>query len=141
MKKSRGFTMIEMLIALAIMGIVAAVAIPSYRKSTQKANRSDAKISLTRLATLEERFYFRENNYTGNFADIVTGATANAALNSDSGYYTIVLTLTGSGTGWSMTATALSNQLLDTDCKTFTLTSTGAKTATTSANVATTTCW
>ncbi len=144
MRKLRGFTLIEILIAMAIVGILAAVALPSYRKYVQKSNRSDAKISMSRLATLEERFYFRENNYTANFADIVSGATANQPINSDGGNYSIALTTSVSNgviSGWSMTATAQGNQALDTDCKTFTLTSVGAKTATTSANAATTQCW
>ncbi len=141
MRKLRGFTLIELIVVMAIIGILVAVAIPAYRKSTQKSNRSDAKISLTRLATLEERYYFRENNYTGNFADIITGATANQPITSDAGYYSIALTLTGGGTGWSMTATALGTQLLDTDCYKYTLTSVGAKTAVTSTNAATTQCW
>ena len=141
MRKLRGFTLIELIVVMAIIGILVAMAIPAYRKSTQKSNRSDAKISLTRLATLEERYYFRENNYTGNFADIITGATANQPITSDAGYYSIALTLTGGGTGWSMTATALGTQLLDTDCYKYPLPSVGAKTAVTSTNAATTQRW
>lgn len=141
MHKSRGFTIIEILTVLAIIGLLAAIAIPSYRKSVQKSNRSDAKITLSRLATLEERYYFRANNYTGDFADIVTGATSGAPINSDGSYYSIVLTLSGGGTGWSMTATAQGTQATDTDCAKFTLTNLGTKTAVNSSNAANTSCW
>ena len=141
MNKKRGFTLIEMIVVMAIIGILFAIAAPTYRRSVLKSNRSDAQITLTRLATLEERYYFRENNYTGSFADIVNGATAGQPISSDDGNYSIALTLLGGGTGWSMTATAVGNQLKDTDCRTFTLTSLGAKTATNSSNAANSACW
>ena len=141
MKVMRGFTLIEMIVVMAIIGILFAIAAPAYRRSILKSNRSDAQITLTRLATLEERYYFRENNYTGSFADIVTGATAGQPISSDDGNYSIALTVTAGGTGWSMTATAVGNQLKDTECKTLTLTSLGAKTATNSSNAASSVCW
>jgi len=144
MRRFRGFTLTELVIVMGIVGILVGVALPTYRKSTLKSNRSDAQITLTRLATLEERFYFRENNYTTSFADLVTGATAGQPISSDEGKYSIALSLPSgatAGTAWQMTATAVGGQLSDTDCKTFTLTSTGAKTATNSSNAATTACW
>ncbi|HTR01530.1 MAG TPA: type IV pilin protein [Candidatus Acidoferrum sp.] len=141
MAKNRGFTMIELLITMAIVGLLAAIAIPTYRQSVLKSNRADAKITLTRLATLEEKYYFRENNYTANFTDIISGLTGTVTTTtSDKGYYSIALTTTGT-TAWTMVATATGNQLLDTDCKTFTLTNTGSKTATNSSNAANTSCW
>lgn len=133
--------MIELMVVIAIIGIIFAIAAPTYRRSILKANRSDAQITLTRLATLEERYYFRENNYTGSFADIVTGATAGQPISSDEGHYSIALTLTGGGTGWSMTATAVSDQLSDTECYKLTLTSLGAKTAVNGSNAASSVCW
>ena len=140
MKRATGFTLIEILVVLAIIGILGAIATPVYRQSVLKSNRSDAKITLTRLASLEERFYFRENNYTTNFTDILTGLTGTVTTTtSDKGYYSIALS--GSTSAWTMVATATGNQLNDTDCKTFTLTSTGAKTATNSSNAANTNCW
>ncbi|MES2604460.1 MAG: type IV pilin protein [Pseudomonadota bacterium] len=141
MSNTRGFTLVEMMIVIAIMGIIFAIAVPTYRRSILKSNRSDAQITLTQLATLEERYYFRENNYTGSFADIVTGATAGQPISSDEGHYSIALTLTGGGTGWSMTATAVGDQLGDSECYKLTLTSLGAKTAVNSSNAASSVCW
>jgi Tfp pilus assembly protein PilE len=62
-------------------------------------------------------------------------------INSDEGHYTIALTLTGGGTGWSMTATAVGDQAADSDCVTMTLNSLGTKTATKQGGAASTVCW
>lgn len=139
--RARGFTLVEVLVTMGIVGLIAAIALPSYRQSIRKSNRSDAQITLSRLATLEERYYFGNNSYTSDFADIVTGVTSGDPVNSDANHYTIVLTLTGSGTGWSMTATAIGDQAGDTDCAKLTLTSVGAKTAVNSSNAASLVCW
>ena len=47
-----GFTMTEILIAMAIVGLLAAIALPAYQQSTRKANRADAKITMARLARI-----------------------------------------------------------------------------------------
>lgn len=139
MQKQQGFTLLELMIALAIVGILAAVAIPSYRQSVLKTNRIDAQITMARLATLEERFYFMNNNYTADFAEIVDcGASCNP-ITSDEGQYTIVLT--GGGAAWTMEATAVNNQAKDTNCAKMKVTSLGVKTSVNSSNVATTDCW
>ena len=126
MQKAQGFTLIELMITVAIIGILTAIAIPSYRDSVRKSNRADAQISLSRLATLEEKYFFRTNNYSADFADFIAGATSGAAIDSDEGHYSIAVS--GGGTAWSMTATAQGNQAGDTDCATLTLNSLGAKT-------------
>lgn len=141
MRNKAGFTLVELLIAVAIIGIIAAIGLPAYRQSILKSHRTDAKITLSRLATLEERYYFTNNSYTGDFADIVPGATSGQPIASDDGRYSIAVTLTGGGTGWSMTATATGPQASDTACATFTLTSQGAKSAKTSANANNAECW
>lgn len=137
----RGFTLIELMVTVGIVGLIAAIALPSYRQAIRKSNRSDAQISLSGLATQQERYYFGNNSYTGDFADIVTGAVSGDPVTSDNGHYSIALTLTGSGTGWSMTATAIGDQADDTDCAKLTLTSLGAKTAVNSDNDASQECW
>lgn len=129
MRKLRGFTIVEVLIAMAIIGLLAAIALPSYRQSIRKANRSDAHITMSRLATLQERYFFQNNQYTGDFADIITGAVSGATFPTDEGHYSILLNVLGGGTGWSMIATPVGDQANDSECVTLTLTSLGAKTA------------
>ncbi len=139
-KKSPGFTLIELMVVVAIIGLLAAIAIPSYQGSTRKANRADAQITLSRLATLQERFFFRTNQYTGDFNDLISGVPNNTtSITSDEGFYTVALTATAST--WNLTATATGSQANDTECTTLTLTHLGAKTSADNNNAATTECW
>jgi type IV pilus assembly protein PilE len=65
MKKSKGFTLIELLIAVAIVGIISAIAYPSYQSSITKSRRSDAKAALVGFAQAMERYYTNNGTYTG----------------------------------------------------------------------------
>lgn len=123
-KAQAGFTMIELMIVVAIIGIITAVAFPSYTSYMKKARRSDAKISLTKMADAQERWYLQNSIYTTVIAN-VGGAT------SPDGYYTMAITAADVN-GYVMTATATAGgkQANDATCQTFTLASTGAKTAT-----------
>lgn len=62
--KHRGFTLIELLIAVAIVGILAAVAIPSYQEQVAKARRSEAASALLTAAQALERYYSSNGRYT-----------------------------------------------------------------------------
>lgn len=139
-KKPNGFTLIELLVVIAIIGVLAAIAIPSYQNSTRRANRADAQITLSRLSSLQERYYFRTNQYTGDFNDLISGVANNTtSITSDEGYYTVALTATNSS--WSLTATATGTQLNDTECRTLTLTNLGSKTSADDSATATSDCW
>lgn len=141
MRKIVGFTLIELMVALAILGLIVAISLPSYRQSIRKSNRSDAHISMSRLATLQEKFYFQNNNYTGDFADIISGASSGAPVLSDEGHYTITLSVTGGGSGWNMIAVPIDDQAGDEECVSLTLTSFGAKTALDIDGAANPDCW
>lgn len=64
MQNENGFTLIEVMITVAIVAIIAVVAIPSYQAQAMKAKRSDAMIALTQAAAMQERTLTKTGNYT-----------------------------------------------------------------------------
>jgi type IV pilus assembly protein PilE len=67
MKRSRvkGFTLIELMIVIVIVGILAAIAIPSYENSVKKSKRADAQSALLTFANAMERYYTTNGDYSG----------------------------------------------------------------------------
>lgn len=139
MKKTSGFSLIELMIVIAIIGILAGIAYPSYTQSVRKSHRTEAKETLLAAAGRQERYYLQQNVYVIDNADI---ADVSRAVTTN-GYYNITTASCSgsSATCFVMTATAAGAQASDTDCDTFTIDNTGAKTSRTSADVLTTECW
>ena len=69
-KDSQGFTLIELMIVVAIIGILAAVAIPQYQNFTKKSKASEAKVILDAIATAEASYFAEKDNMTNNLADL-----------------------------------------------------------------------
>ena len=150
-QRRKGFTLIELVIAMVIAGILAAIAIPAYSNYVRQARRTDAKSALLDLASLEERFYSTQNAYSATATDLGYSAWPTTV---GSGYYSIsaptvqaavapsALAPAGTPASYSIVATAVGDQLKDTQCLSFTVTSGGGQTALNSSNVDNTqTCW
>lgn len=126
MNKQNGFTLIELMIVVAIIGVLSAIAFPSYQSYMKKSARADAKVGLSKLADKQERFYLQNNTYTTSF----TATGLNTSLTSEEGYYEFTITSDDLVSGFLLTATAVStkSQANDTDCTVMTLSSTSVKT-------------
>ena len=124
-----GFTLIEILVALAIVGIIAAIALPSYQESRLRAGRADGKTALMQVASDQERFY--SNNFTYSTNALPLATPAQATVTSRDGHYVVsVAACSGTtiATCFIATATPQGGQTQD-DCGNLTITSSGIRAA------------
>ena len=131
----RGFTLIELVVVTVIIGILAAIAIPSYTAYIQRGNRSDARTQLMMAAQYMERF----RNETGSYAAAPLPAPfAQSPPPPAAARYNIALGNLAAGT-YTLTATAVG--AADNVCNTMSVTHTGAKQFTTIAGGSMDICW
>lgn len=125
-KALNGFTLIELLLVVSIIGIIAAVAYPSYQDFTLQGNRTEGQRELLRLANMQEQVYVDTKAYTEDMKQL--GAPADPYI-TESGFYSIDATVNGNS--FVLKATAKKVQLKDTGCTTLTINEAGETTPTT----------
>ena len=154
--RSRGFTLIELMVTVAIAAVLVTIATASYSQFTLKAHRTEAKTALLDLASLEERYLSTNNSYSAAPTDLGYAGANWAAVQFGSGYYQVqgvtvtapILSLapgvpsTPATFSFTMVPAPGSVQVNDTACASFTVTSQGARTATMQGGADNTaTCW
>jgi type IV pilus assembly protein PilE len=83
----QGFTLLELMVVVAIIGILAAVGIPQYNQQMVKGKRSDGIQMLTRIMSSQERYFSNEVTYTADLTDL--GYVSASAVGSSEGYYKV----------------------------------------------------
>ena len=124
-RKTKGFTLIELMIVIAIIGILAAVGYPAYTSAVKKGSRTDAIDSLLSLAGRMEEFYMNADTYNGATVNAAGTGTVGSSETSD-GLYTLSIS---SATAFAYMLTATPKNA-DPECTTLTLDSLGVKGAT-----------
>lgn len=134
MNNSKGFTLIELMIVVAIIAILAGVAYPSYSNYITRSNRTEGMTLLNDAAARQERFFSQNNVYATTAAQLGL-ASANSAHN----LYQLQILVPAPGQ-YTLTAVPINSQLAaDTACRSLTLDQTGTRgvTGTTAVND----CW
>lgn len=85
-KPQQGFTLLELMIAVVIIGILAAVAYPAYEDALRKGRRADGHVTLVNYAGKQEQYFLENKSYANTMTNI--GGSANPAPSAD-GYYSI----------------------------------------------------
>ena len=130
--RARGFTLIEVIIAMAIVAILVAVALPTYRDHMRKSRRAEAQAYLMAVASRQQQFLLDTRGYAPDLATVAIAAPANVAAVYD----LAVATVAGPPPTFRLTATpkATTDQVHE-RCGTLAIDQTGAKSA------ALGTCW
>lgn len=127
-----GFTLVELMLTLAVIAILSSLSVVSYRQYVQRANRVDGTSALLHLSAAEERYYLQHNQYATTAAELADPPPAGLGIaGTQQGLYDISVTAAadGAAVGYVATATASGggSQRDDNDCQVFTIDQSGMR--------------
>lgn len=127
----RGMTLIELMTVIVIVAVLGSIAVSSYRNYLMRTNRTEARMSLLRVQSAQEKFFLQNNRYADD-DELETPPPAGLGVNAttQSGYYTIAIeNVNAAGTTYTAVANAAGGQLQDAAaCQRFTIDHTGVRT-------------
>lgn len=119
LKRCRGFTLIELMIAVAILAIILSVALPSFMDSIRKGRRAEGVAAIAAVQQAQERWRAGKTDYTNNLSEAWGGTPPGLGIpaTTANGRYTLSLNNSATATGYVITATAAGSQIDDIPCK------------------------
>jgi len=136
---NKGFTLIELMITVALIGILAAIALPAYQDYVTRARRADAKNIILSVQLAQEKWRANNSSYTDSMTNL--GYPGDSDQTSPDGYYKATVTNT-SGTTYTITAVPQGSQAAnDTECASFIINQDGTQSVTGTASANPSVCW
>lgn len=149
-KLSTGFTLIEMMIVIAVVAILVLVALPAYQDQIRKTKRTVAKSELQDLLARQEQFFVNNRQYATDLTLLGFGNDTSYMINSDGDevdgtasdrIYSISMLSGASATAFTLAAAPVLAQAKDTRCHTLQITSAGVKSLGGGATGSVSDCW
>lgn len=125
--EQRGFTIVELMVTVAVVAILAGISVSSYRRYAMRANRTEARIALLAIQTGQEKWYLQNNQYAQALATLVAAPPAGLGIPIDAtglttgGHYQVSFTAAAAN-AYTVQAVAVGTQVNDeAACRTYTV--------------------
>jgi type IV pilus assembly protein PilE len=129
--RPRGVTLMELLVVVVVIGILASIAVPSYRNYMIRTHRTDATCMLLRIQSAQEKFYLQNNRYSGDLVAAPADGGLGIGAVSEAGKYDLSVAAGAGNQSYVATAAprAGGGQNDDTKCRAFTIDERGTRRA------------